>query len=113
MEILASVLIPTRCQCWSTAPCSPVGAGFLWRSLRLGPSATTRPFGSTVTAKEAKGLSSEERLVARSVDPKAEGLLSVDESSGSERGPEGRVSTNRDYPEILSELVEKNLHEIL
>jgi len=66
-----------------------------------------------VAAKETEGPSSEERLVTRSVDPKAEGLPSADESSRSERGLGGRVSTNGDYPEILSELVEKNLHEIL
>jgi len=42
-----------------------------------------------VVAKEAEGPSSEERLVAKSVDPKAGGLSSADESSGSERGPGG------------------------
>jgi len=63
--------------------------------------------------KEAEGPSSEERLDARSVDPRSVGLLSADESSEPVRGPRGRASKNGDHSVILSELVEKNLLRIL
>jgi len=71
-----------------------------------------------VAAKEAKGPSSEERSVAKSEDPKAERLLG--DLGGGDFGvgdlddlDVNDVSTSGDYPEILSGLVEKNLHEFL
>jgi len=112
--ISATVMeIPTHCRYWSTAPCSPVGAGFLELLSQLKASASVYSFVSVEAVREAKGPSNEERLDARFVDPRGVGLLSADESSEPVRGPKGRASKNGDHSVLLSELVEKNLLRIL